>query len=284
MARKVTQKRLGQGSDQFMVRLPEGMRDEIAKQAQQNGRSMNAEIIARLDFSFRELLSPEGLVAMTKRLQAGVEGLEQLFFDVRDGRPEIAAKPSSANWRWRGHLMLSLVTCQVALYPATSDTPAFLSDTSAIAIDGFVPRSEINPLYVRHGCYLLPDPDSRIGHDAFALIRESIRAADKAALARVGLDNGSTAIMAFEARDAGMLGMLLRKPSEIRDPAPFFRDVQDVHVTKDMLELSKHIVEMKSGHFDAHELEEVLAKEMPAVPAEPTNVINMADHLRKSVA
>lgn len=35
-------------SDKFMLRLPEGMRDEIKEAADRNGRSMNAEIIARL--------------------------------------------------------------------------------------------------------------------------------------------------------------------------------------------------------------------------------------------
>lgn len=35
-------------SDQFSVRFPDGMRDEIARSAKDNGRSMNAEIIARL--------------------------------------------------------------------------------------------------------------------------------------------------------------------------------------------------------------------------------------------
>lgn len=34
--------------DKFMLRLPDGMRDQIAKDAKANGRSMNAEIIARL--------------------------------------------------------------------------------------------------------------------------------------------------------------------------------------------------------------------------------------------
>lgn len=34
--------------DQFVVRFPEGMRDEIAVAAKANGRSMNAEIVARL--------------------------------------------------------------------------------------------------------------------------------------------------------------------------------------------------------------------------------------------
>lgn len=36
------------GDDQYMLRLPAGMRDEIKASAEANGRSMNAEIIARL--------------------------------------------------------------------------------------------------------------------------------------------------------------------------------------------------------------------------------------------
>jgi hypothetical protein len=40
--------RPGRGSDQFMVRLPDGMRDTIAKMAERNGRSMNAEIVSAL--------------------------------------------------------------------------------------------------------------------------------------------------------------------------------------------------------------------------------------------
>ena len=34
--------------DKFMLRLPNGMRDQIADLAKANGRSMNSEIIARL--------------------------------------------------------------------------------------------------------------------------------------------------------------------------------------------------------------------------------------------
>jgi hypothetical protein len=40
------------GSDQFNLRLPEGMRDRIAEVAKANGRSMNSEIVARLESSF----------------------------------------------------------------------------------------------------------------------------------------------------------------------------------------------------------------------------------------
>lgn len=44
----------GRGSDQFPLRLPDGMRDRIKAEAERNGRSMNAEIVARLEESFIE--------------------------------------------------------------------------------------------------------------------------------------------------------------------------------------------------------------------------------------
>lgn len=39
----------GRGSDQFPLRLPDGMRDMISEAADRNGRSMNAEIVARIE-------------------------------------------------------------------------------------------------------------------------------------------------------------------------------------------------------------------------------------------
>ncbi|TKA91810.1 Arc family DNA-binding protein [Guyparkeria sp. SB14A] len=38
--------------DKFMLRLPEGMRAQIKAAAEQNDRSMNSEIVARLKLSF----------------------------------------------------------------------------------------------------------------------------------------------------------------------------------------------------------------------------------------
>ena len=44
----MTNDTVGRGSDQVKLRLPDGMRDELKEAAKVNGRSMNAEIIARL--------------------------------------------------------------------------------------------------------------------------------------------------------------------------------------------------------------------------------------------
>lgn len=42
----------GRESDKFMLRLPEGMRAFIKESAEKNGRTMNAEIVARLQAAF----------------------------------------------------------------------------------------------------------------------------------------------------------------------------------------------------------------------------------------
>lgn len=39
-------------ADRFIIRMPDGLRDRIAQVAKENNRSMNAEIIARLEASF----------------------------------------------------------------------------------------------------------------------------------------------------------------------------------------------------------------------------------------
>jgi DNA end-binding protein Ku len=61
-------------------------------------------------------------------------------------------------------------------------------------------------------------------------------------------------VIALEARDKGLMGMLLRYPYEVRDSAEYFDEIQDVKITKDMLDLAKHIVEQKSAHFDPSKL------------------------------
>ena len=249
---------------------------------------------------------------------------------------------------WKGFLRLSLVTCPIALFPATSESEKIsfnqinkktghrirylkvdaetgeevsnediikgyqvdkeqylevtkdeleniaLESTRTIEIDEFVPRSEIDDLYLVRPYYIVPD--GKVGHDAFAVIRETIRSLDKVAIARVVLTNREH-VIALEARDKGLMGMLLRYPYEVRDASEYFDDIQDVKITKDMLDLAKHIVEQKSGHFEPEKFEdhyeaalaELLAKKQKGQPiaaakkAAPGNVVNLMDALRASL-
>ena len=208
---------------------------------------------------------------------------------------------------WKGFLRLSLVTCPVALYPATSesekvsfnqlnrktghrikyakvdadtgeevanedivkgykvDTDTFievtkeelenvaLESTRTIEIDEFVDRSEIDPRYLIRPYYLVPD--GKVGHDAFAVIRETIREMSKVAIGRVVLTNREH-IIALDPLDKGLMGTLLRYPYEVRSEKEYFDDIQDVKVTKDMLDLAKHIVNQKAGHFEPDKFED----------------------------
>src|SRR6201996_8770987 len=208
---------------------------------------------------------------------------------------------------WKGFLRLSLVTCPVALYPATSESEKIsfnqlnrktghrikyskvdadtgeevanedivkayaldketfievtkeeleevaLESTRTIEIDVFVDRADIDPRYLIRPYYLRPD--GKVGPDAFAVIRETIREMDKVAIGRVVLTNREH-IIALEPMDKGLVGTLLRYPYEVRDPQEYFDEIQDVKVTKDMLDLAKHIVEQKSGSFEPDKFED----------------------------
>lgn len=61
-------------NDKFMLRLPDGMRDRIKEAAEANNRSMNAEIVARLEGSFSSS-NPELLVTIDEKIGALLEHL-----------------------------------------------------------------------------------------------------------------------------------------------------------------------------------------------------------------
>lgn len=57
-------KTVSRESDKFMLRFPEGMRGKIAEIAHSNGRSMNAEIVRRLEMSLTFVGEPVTLEAL----------------------------------------------------------------------------------------------------------------------------------------------------------------------------------------------------------------------------
>ncbi|WP_416407853.1 Arc family DNA-binding protein [Agrobacterium rosae] len=45
----MAEQKVGRGSDQFPLRFPDGMREQLKERAETNGRSMNSEIVALLE-------------------------------------------------------------------------------------------------------------------------------------------------------------------------------------------------------------------------------------------
>ena len=180
----------------------------------------------------------------------------------------------------------------VLLEPEELDEVA-LESTHTIDIGSFVPRKEIDEIYLDTPYYLFPD--DKVGVEAFAVIRDAMRATGLVGLARVVLHNHEHVLM-LEPLDKGIKATALRYQDEIRDGKEYFSDIETVKVPKDMLELAEHILKTKRGHFDPSKFsdryEDALkalikakqaGKPAPAVPERPSNVINLMDALRRSV-
>ncbi|MET4222040.1 DNA end-binding protein Ku [Bradyrhizobium sp. LB7.2] len=169
-----------------------------------------------------------------------------------------------------------------------------LESTRTIEVDEFVDKSDIDPRYLIRPYYIRPD--GKVGHDAFAVIRETIREMDKVAIGRVVLTNREH-IIALEPMDKGLVGTLLRYPYELRSEQEYFDEIQDVKVTKDMLDLARHIVNQKAGRFEPEKFKDhyetalidLINQKRAGKPITPKerprgeNVVDLMDALRKSV-
>ena len=249
---------------------------------------------------------------------------------------------------WKGYLKLSLVSCPVALFPASSEREKIsfhqinkktgnrikyrkvdaetgdevdsseiikgyevgkgeyleldpeeleaiaIESKRTIEIDEFVPKKEIDELYLNNPYYIVPDGE--VGQQAFAVIRDAIREEGMVALGKVVFTSREH-IIALEARGKGMMGVTLRYPYEVRKESEYFDDIPAEKLPKDMLELAKHIVDTKKAHFkpekfeDQYEeaLKELLKKKQSGEKIEapreraPAKVISLMDALRRSV-
>lgn len=249
---------------------------------------------------------------------------------------------------WKGYLRLSLVSCPILLYPATTQREKVsfhqlhkqtgnrirykkvdaetgreveqadiikgyevskgqyielegeeleaiaLESTRTIDIEQFVPKSEINELYLDSPYFIVPEGD--VGQQAFAVIREAIKAKDMVAIGRVVFTSREH-IIALEPRGRGMMGMTIRYPYEVRDEKDYFGDLPDEKIPGEMLDLATHIVKTKQGHFHPEKFEdryEAALRDLikrksqgekiePREEAKSSNVVSLMDALRASL-
>jgi DNA end-binding protein Ku len=222
---------------------------------------------------------------------------------------------------WKGYLKLSLVSCPIALYPATSEREKIsfhqlnkntgnrikyrkvdadtgdevessdiikgyevgkgdyleldpeeleavaIESKRTIEIDEFVPKDEIDELYLNNPYYIVPDGE--VGQQAFAVIREAINKEGMVAIGKVVFTSREH-VIALEPRGKGLMGITLRYPYEVRNEKDYFDDIPDEKVPKDML--ATHIVDTKKAHFEPQKFEdqyedalkELLKKSSPA--------------------
>jgi DNA end-binding protein Ku len=251
---------------------------------------------------------------------------------------------------WKGYLKLSLVSCPIALYPATSGAERVsfrqvnketgnrlkqqlvdsetgepvdaenkgrgyeigkgqflmvedeeleaiqVESTHTIEIDSFVPRDQIDERYLDSPYYIAPT--DKVGQEAFAVIRESMRDKNMVGIGRLVIARRERVIM-LESFGKGILGTTLRYPYEVREADGYFEDVPDINLPDEMKQLAAHILDTKRAEFDPAKFEDryetalvamlqtkqagkPVKSEAPA--ARPANVVNLMDALRRSVA
>ena len=255
----------------------------------------------------------------------------------------MAARPT-----WQGHLKLSLVTCPVALYTATSSTAHVsfhlinpdtnnrirmvptdpdtgpiertdlvkgyevskdeyvlfddddfdkvkLETTRTICIDSFVDEDEIDRLYWNDPFYVVPEKG--VGAEAFAVIRDAMKAAGKIAIGTLVL-RGRERQLALEVRGKGLVAYSLRAHDEVREADDYFDDIPSVKADKDMVDIAARIIAQKQTDFDPTTFKDryddalremIKAKQkggkgvVEAPEPDDTNVIDLMEALRNSL-
>jgi DNA end-binding protein Ku len=250
---------------------------------------------------------------------------------------------------WKGYIKLSLVTCAVELFNATtatekvsfrilnratgntvtrqyvdSETGKVVGDDDEIKgyetssghyllieeaeieavqiesnhtlnLEGFVEKSEIDPIYLDTPYYLAPADE--VSEEAFAVIRDALAAKKMAGMARMVLYRRERPVV-IEARDRGMLLTTLRFDKLVRKPETIFGHIDKVKTDSEMIELASHIIDRKKSKFDPSEFDDKYedalldlikakkaGKKVPvsAPTPKPSNVINLFDALKKSL-
>lgn len=170
-----------------------------------------------------------------------------------------------------------------------------LESTHTIDIESFVPRRDIDEVYLDSAYYIAPD--DKVADEPFVVIREAMRKSGMVGLARVVL-YGRERILMIEPRHDGLIGTTLHYQYEVRNDKAYFDSVPDLKIPAEMLKLAEHIIDTKHGVFDPTQFQDryqdalvelIRAKRagrpLPRAeePKAPSNVINLMDALRRSV-
>lgn len=171
---------------------------------------------------------------------------------------------------------------------------ALPESTKTIEIGAFVHDDEMDEVFIDNPYYLAPgDPT---GQEIFALIRKAMEEKKVIGIARTVLFRRSR-ILLLRPTGPGLTASTLHFDYEVRSADEVFSDVPRQNLSKEMVDLAKHIISTKRGKFEPDKLkdryEDALAElikakqqgkeiKLPPKPAHGGNVVDLLDALRKS--
>ncbi len=170
-----------------------------------------------------------------------------------------------------------------------------LEAKQTIELVRFVERDDIDARYFEKPYYLLPDGD--VAEEGYVVVQKALAETEKVGLGQLIL-RGQGNIVAIQACGRGLLLEVLRHANEVRSADAFFKEVPELKVDKEALELARELIERKAGKFEPAQFKDeyneamwelIHAKlehrEPEFVVEEPATakVINIMDALKKSV-
>lgn len=173
-----------------------------------------------------------------------------------------------------------------------------LESTRTIDIDMFVPSDTIGWIWYDKPHYLTPN--DRVGEEAFSVIRDAMAATGTVGISRLVLYRRERAVM-LEPRDKGIVLWTLRYGDEVRSEEDYFERIGGAKVDAGLMKLVTRLIDERTTSWDpdmvadpvqAKLLDIIAAKKKgrkrPAkakqAEAPPSNVINIMDALKKSIA
>jgi DNA end-binding protein Ku len=171
-----------------------------------------------------------------------------------------------------------------------------LESTRTIDIDRFVPRASIDWLWYDTPHFLVPK--DKVGAEAFAVIREAMKASKTVGLSRVVLYRRERAVM-LEPRDKGILLWTLRYSDEVRDEKTYFDEIKDQKIEPKLTRMVSSLIEERTKPWSPEMVGDPVQEALLALirskkkgkrpaksksaPQTSDNVVNIMDALRKSL-
>lgn len=177
-----------------------------------------------------------------------------------------------------------------------------LDSTKTIDISTFTPRDSIEWIWLDTPYYL--SPNNAVGQEAFSVIRDAMESQDMVGISRLVISRRERAVM-LEPRGKGIVLWTLRYGDEVRDENTYFAGIGDETADSDMMPLVQQLIKKQTQHWDPKmvidpvqdRLLDIIAEKKkalkkpsktkakaPASAPAPSNVINIMDALKKSVA
>jgi len=170
-----------------------------------------------------------------------------------------------------------------------------LESKQTIDLARFVDEDAIDPRYLQTPYYLMPDGD--MADEGYVLLQRALKETKKIGVGQFIL-RGHGNIIAIKPFEKGLLLEVLRHANEIRSADALFKEIGDVKVDKEALDLAKELITRKSGKFEPRQFKDEYAEAVwelihaklenrapEIVTEEPggATIINIMDALKKSV-